>query len=219
MVLRNGDLSLGSFQLHSEISKSFVNGPTESGRYVFWVQGCPFACPGCFNPSTWAFTGGYLKTVEELVKDILASGCDGLTISGGEPLLQREALLELIIQLEPYVLQGILKYGIICYSGFEIEEVEKFERSEELLGLLDVLIDGKFVENLKTVDSIAGSSNQRFHFSKKEDRGNCIITLSDIEEIDKGVEIHSSSLEKTVQITGFPNIDRRFLKSIGLTVK
>ena len=205
------------FNLMSYIPHSKVNGPGD--RFTFWLQGCHFACPMCINPESWDFKINKLIYVDELIDMILKSKCDGLTISGGEPLRQREALLDLLIKLEPYVLQGILKYGIICYSGFEIEEVEKFERSEELLGLLDVLIDGKFVENLKTVDSIAGSSNQRFHFSKKEDRGNCIITLSDIEEIDKGVEIHSSSLEKTVQITGFPNIDRRFLKSIGLTVK
>jgi anaerobic ribonucleoside-triphosphate reductase activating protein len=207
------------FHLHSELSGTFVNGPSVTGRYCFWVQYCPFACPGCFNVETWGKAGGYYKTVDELYDSILSSGCDGLTISGGEPMLQRDALYDLLLKLEPHVLSGQLSHGIICYTGFTMTELLKLRNSKDLFPLIDVLVDGRYVESLKTSDSIAGSSNQGFNFSNKSGRGSCLVNLSSLEEIDKGVEIHSSDNKKVVQITGFPNIDRTLLESFGLTVK
>lgn len=207
------------FHLHSELVGSFVNGPTFFGRYVFWVQHCPFACPGCFNPETWSKEGGYYKSVDALVDSILSSNCDGLTISGGEPLLQRDALLELLVKLEPHVLHGQLSQGIICYTGFRWEELQNLDKALEISKLVDVLIDGRFVDDQKTPDSIAGSANQSFLFSDRVGRGESVISRIALEEIDKAVEIHGSEREKTVQITGFPNIDRKLLKRLGLTVK
>lgn len=203
--------------LMATIPSSFVNGFGD--RFVVWFQGCGFACRGCFNTESWSFGIRRLVYVDELLSEILSSGCEGVTISGGEPLMQPRGLLELLRVLEQYVLTGVLRYGIICYSGFREEELASVKESDRIINLVDVFIDGRYVEDLKTADSIAGSSNQRFRFSKESGRGESLISRISLEEIDKGVEIHSSAREKTVQITGFPNIDRRLLKSFGLSVK
>ena len=65
------------------LPRSAANGPGE--RFVLWVQGCPLACPGCWNPDTWAFERRDLRSVEDLAAVILATeGIEGVTFTGGE---------------------------------------------------------------------------------------------------------------------------------------
>lgn len=74
---------------------SFVDGP--GVRMVLWTQGCIHHCFNCHNPQTWDMQGGSVYSVEPLQKQILASHLQtGLTLSGGEPFLQVEPLLEII---------------------------------------------------------------------------------------------------------------------------
>ena len=66
-------------------------------RYAIWVQGCNKRCKGCIAPGAQPLSGGYSVSVEDLAADILSvSDIEGITISGGEPFLQQEALCELI---------------------------------------------------------------------------------------------------------------------------
>jgi anaerobic ribonucleoside-triphosphate reductase activating protein len=75
-------------------SDSIVDGP--GIRTVIWTQGCPHNCPGCHNPETHNFNGGFEMDVNEL-KEQLSSlrNQDGITLSGGEPMMQPVACLEI----------------------------------------------------------------------------------------------------------------------------
>lgn len=73
------------------IKNSRANG--HGTRYTIWVQGCDRRCPGCFNPETHSHKSNTLVDVRELIQDVLNTrGIDGITLSGGEPLLQAREL-------------------------------------------------------------------------------------------------------------------------------
>ena len=133
-----------------------VKGITTLGpysRYGLWVQGCTRACPGCISPDAQDPTGGYTYSVEMLAQEILETeGIEGITISGGEPFLQQEALARLIRRVREEK-----DLGIIVYTGFYYPEVALTELAE----LSDAIIDGPYIENKNDGRSLRGSSNQR----------------------------------------------------------
>lgn len=134
---------------------SFVDGP--GVRMVIWTQGCRHHCFNCHNPQTWDMEGGTLYPVEQLQKLILASELQsGLTLSGGEPFLQVEPLLDIVKTAKEKNL------NIWAYSGFTYEELLADAQKKKLLIELDVLVDGKFVNDLKDYRLVfKGSRNQR----------------------------------------------------------
>lgn len=134
---------------------SFVDGP--GVRMVIWTQGCPHHCKGCHNPQTHAFAGGGLYSIADLVKRVQTEPLQtGLTLSGGEPFWQSEALLP--------IAQAAKERGLSlwAYSGYMYEELLQDEKKKQLLQWLDVLVDGKFVEAEKDYRlKFKGSKNQR----------------------------------------------------------
>ena len=183
---------------------SKVNGP--GNRFVLWTQGCSKGCSECFNPETWS-TNIYkeLSPIElfELIKNFEV---DGITISGGDPLEQEDELLELLMLLSTMR----LRKGVILFSGFTRAEISRDPIREKCLSYIDVLIDGRYVEELKVESSLRGSSNQEFYFfSDKISR----------EELSFDQEIEISSLEGDIMMTGFPNISRKILKELGVNLK
>lgn len=141
------------------VSESIVDGP--GFRYVIFVQGCPHNCPGCHNPQTHDFGGGKLVDTDELFNECIEDPLNtGVTFSGGEPFCQAEPLCELA---ERFKQRGL---SVWSFSGWTFEELlEKSKREESvkrLLERLDVLVDGKFIEEQKTLSlQFRGSSNQR----------------------------------------------------------
>lgn len=141
------------------VSESIVDGP--GFRYVIFTQGCPHNCPGCHNPQTHDFGGGKLIDTDELFNECLDDPLNkGVTFSGGEPFCQAEPLAELA---ERFKANGL---SIWSYSGWTFEELlEKSTREEtvkRLLSLIDVLVDGRFLEDQKTlILQFRGSANQR----------------------------------------------------------
>ena len=183
---------------------SKVNGP--GNRFVLWTQGCSKGCSECFNPETWSnniFKELSPKQIFELIKNFEV---DGVTISGGDPLEQEEELLELLFLLKEIKLPK----GIILFTGFSRNEILENPIREKCLSLIDVLIDGRYEEELKTEDSLRGSSNQEFYFFSNK-------ISSDELVFDQEIEI--SSLEGDIMMTGFPNISRKILKDLGVTLK
>ena len=86
-------------RIHDLIPISNVNGPGK--RFCIWVQGCNLNCPNCFNPTTHSFTLGSLYQIEEILQMIVSvKGIEGISISGGEPFLQSNALLELATMIK-----------------------------------------------------------------------------------------------------------------------
>ncbi len=141
------------------IRESIVDGP--GIRFTVFAQGCPRRCPGCHNPQTWPFEGGFEATPEQLLaemkKDPLVSG---LTLSGGEPFSQPEGMAELAR------LARADGYHVISYTGYLYEELLELAKDRpavmDLLRHVDVLIDGPFVQELKSYElRFRGSANQR----------------------------------------------------------
>lgn len=138
---------------------SVVDG--EGIRAVIWTQGCPHNCLGCHNPGTHDFKGGYLEDVETLKKEIDSlEGQDGITFSGGDPLMQIDACLELAKHSKK---RGL---NVWCYTGFTFEQLLIMSKTNnalvELLNNIDVLVDGKFDLSKKSFEApFRGSTNQR----------------------------------------------------------
>lgn len=128
-------------------------------RAVIWVQGCSRTCPGCIAPELQPPDGGRQASIASLGEWLLAiPDIDGLTLSGGEPMDQAAALAELIEQTA-----GYRDLTIWCYSGYTLEQLvtEGNEDRLRLLALLDVLVDGPYVEDRHTDLLWRGSDNQR----------------------------------------------------------
>lgn len=134
-------------------------------RYTVFTQGCNHHCRCCHNPESWSFTGGYFKEVSNLCDDILQNPyIQGVTISGGEPFEQVDAVTELITMLRT----RNPALSIWVYTGFTFEDLislknVKSESNRKLLDLVDVLVDGEYKQELRTLDGgFRGSTNQRF---------------------------------------------------------
>jgi anaerobic ribonucleoside-triphosphate reductase activating protein len=137
---------------------SIVDGP--GLRAAVFLQGCDKRCEGCQNPETWPVgEGGTLMSAGELWAKISANPLtSGVTLSGGEPLLQAKALLPLAENIKE------AKLDLAIYTGDTIEQI--LERNDEaqinLLSLADTLIDGPFILAEKSLAlPFRGSSNQR----------------------------------------------------------
>lgn len=184
---------------------SKVNGP--GLRFVLWTQGCSKGCKNCFNPLTWSNEKNKIFTNDnllELIKNF--EDIDGITITGGDPFEQEYELLELLFSLSSFN----FKKGIIVYTGFTIDEINENPIRRKCLDYLDILIDGRYVEENKISSGLKGSSNQNvFYFSDKVKE----------EEINIDQEIEIGFSEDTVFLTGFPVNDKKFLKDLGISLK
>lgn len=121
-------------------------------RYILWVQGCERHCEGCIAKDSWDLNGGTTENINDVVNDILSvSEIEGITISGGEPFLQADALCELIREVKTK-----RDLGVIVYTGFYYNEI----KDNPLTKLCDLIIDGEYVEELNDNLSLRGSSNQ-----------------------------------------------------------
>ena len=137
-------------------------------RVSLFVSGCRHHCKGCFNPEQWSFDYGTPfteDTVTEIVNALDHDYITGLSLLGGEPMESehQEGLLHLVETVKA----KLPKKTIWCYSGFSFENdllpgrVGNPETLRKLLSHLDVLVDGKFVEELKDPSLLfRGSSNQ-----------------------------------------------------------
>lgn len=149
------DIILAS-NIDNSVIESLADGP--GVRLVIFTCGCPHHCKGCHNPKSWDMSNGVKVATDELanyvVNKLTTGNYSGLTISGGDPFLQSEAVNEFI----SLVKKEIPDLNIWCYSGFIFEEV----KGNELLKNINVLIDGRFEEDKKFPrKKFRGSYNQR----------------------------------------------------------
>ncbi|MBQ3887705.1 MAG: anaerobic ribonucleoside-triphosphate reductase activating protein [Clostridia bacterium] len=138
-------------------------------RVSLFVSGCTNHCKGCFQPETWDFAYGrpYTPDMEDrLMKELAKSYYDGLTILGGEPfeLSNQRELVKLIRRLR----KELPDRNIWMYTGFTYDKdlvpggCRYIECTDEILDSIDVLVDGRFVEELKNITlTFRGSENQR----------------------------------------------------------
>ncbi len=160
-----------------------ANGP--GVRVTLFVSGCTNKCKGCFQPETWNFCYGTKYTTEtedEIVEALKLPGRAGLTLLGGEPFEpenQRE-----LVKLLRRVKNELPNKNIWAFTGFIYDRdllpgCRKYcEVTDELLSMLDVLVDGPFVEEKKNLTLLfRGSENQRLIDIKKTLQSNQVILL------------------------------------------
>lgn len=147
-----------------------VDGP--GLRTSIYVAGCAHHCPECHNPQTWDFMAGCDMTVDDLMATIRYNGFP-VTLTGGDPLYQAEALVPLAEEIKK---EGL---GLWCYTGYTYEELiaEANPHVMHLLELVDVLVDGPFIAAERDISlHFRGSANQRL-IDIKETRVNGRVTL------------------------------------------
>ena len=139
------------------VRESIVDGP--GFRFAVFCQGCPHGCPGCHNPATHDFEGGYDCELEKIIAAVDANPLlDGVTFSGGEPFCQPEAFYKLGVELKKRDL------NLMAYSGYTYEELISLgdEWVDKLLSILDLLVDGRYVQEERDLTLLfRGSKNQR----------------------------------------------------------
>lgn len=155
-------------------SDSIVDG--DGIRTVIWFQGCSHKCIGCHNPETHDFNVGIEYDLVDILKKIdELEYQDGITLSGGDPFFQADAAT------------NIAKYAkkkgmnVWAYTGFLFEDIIKNEKLKKLLECIDILIDGKFDIEKKSLNcKYRGSTNQRIIDVKKSlEDGSIVLYYTD----------------------------------------
>ena len=144
-----------------------ANGP--GVRTSLFVSGCSHHCPGCFNEIAWDFNYGKpftQDTIDSIIESLKPDYIQGLTLLGGEPFeySNQKGILPLVRQVREVLPQK----DIWCFTGFLFDKdiienmCKKWKETNELLSYIDVLVDGRFVEELKNLNlKFKGSENQR----------------------------------------------------------
>lgn len=141
------------------IKQSIVDGP--GIRFVIFTQGCPHKCEGCHNPQTHSFSDGYDCEIQKMLDEISKNPLlRGITLSGGEPFCRAGELLPLVKAVRAK------KMDVFCSTGYTFEELLAMSELDadvaELLGLIDILVDGRFILAERDLElRFRGSRNQR----------------------------------------------------------
>ncbi|MBO2465837.1 4Fe-4S single cluster domain-containing protein [Actinomadura violacea] len=144
-----------TWRVHATLARSSANGP--GSRFVVWTQGCSLGCAGCFNPETHA-PAGPVRTIPEVVAEVLAAGAlDGVTVSGGEPLEQPEALAAFCAALR----RGP-DLGIVVLTGFARAEIERDPVLAVAVADADMVVAGRYNARLHLGAGLRGSSNKEY---------------------------------------------------------
>ncbi len=172
-------------------------------RSAVWVQGCPFSCRGCIAPEWIPQRPANRVSPAELAQVILSSPeVSGLTLSGGEPMLQAEALLELVRSV-----RAGRDVDVICFTGFTLGELQANPPSPHIpafLAQIDLLVDGQYVQELNDDRGLRGSSNQVFHYLTPR--------LRQVDFASLGRKVEITINEGSLLLTGIPT--RRNLAAV-----
>lgn len=153
---------------YGEIKKyDIANG--EGVRVSLFVSGCTHHCKGCFNEETWDFNFGNLFTEDteaEIIEALTHNFISGLSLLGGEPFeKENQRILLPFLKKVKDLFPG---KNIWCYTGYTLDRDllkdsrVRCEYTDEMLKYIDVLVDGRFIEELKDISlPFCGSSNQR----------------------------------------------------------
>lgn len=135
--------------------ETMVDGP--GFRTSIYCQGCGHHCKNCHNSQTWDFEGGKEYDVEELFDIVLMEPFSDVTFSGGDPMFQAEAFTQLA-----KLIKNKTNKTIWCYSGYTFQEIKENAKMRQILPFLDVLVDGRYVDEKRNTDlKFRGSENQR----------------------------------------------------------
>ena len=151
------------------------NGP--GIRTSLYVSGCTHHCKGCFNESTWDFNSGdlYTEKTESYILEQLKER-SGLSLLGGDPFdnLKDIDLYELVKKVK----QKYPDKDIWCWTGYTYEEIKKDKDMFDFFSLLDVVVDGRYIESKKDLKlKFKGSTNQKVIDVKRSLKEGCCVIL------------------------------------------
>lgn len=153
-------------RIHSLESFGTVDGP--GVRYVVFVQGCPMRCKYCHNPDTWAFTGGTLTDTDYIIeqyernKGFYKDG--GITVTGGEPLMQLDFLIELFTKAKEKGIHTCIDSSGIAFNPDSPEQMAKFDKLMPLTDL--VMLDIKHIDPEKHIELTSQKNDNILAFAK-----------------------------------------------------
>ena len=164
---------MSKIKLAGIVNDSITDGP--GIRMTIFVQGCPRSCPGCHNPQTQALVGGYEEEDFAILEKVKSNPLlDGVTFSGGEPMIQAQNLLWLAKEIKS------LGLNLFCYTGYVFEELKHVDGAYDLLKYIDVLVDGPFVKEKRDYRlKFKGSTNQRVIDVQKTLLNNKVVLIED----------------------------------------
>jgi anaerobic ribonucleoside-triphosphate reductase activating protein len=164
-------------------------------RYVIWVQGCPFNCKGCVTREGIPIIENNLLDINQIIFSIsLNKSITGITISGGEPFLQASKLSKILAEIKTVRPE----LDVVVFTGFQMKELDWTE-AIELIKLIDVLIDGKYIERLNDNKGLRGSSNQQVNYLSDRLKNH----KHYFEERKRSIEVHVYNNQQ--KIIGVPN--------------
>lgn len=144
-------------------------------RVSLFVSGCNHGCKGCFNSEAWDFGYGKAYTeaqTEQILKALEPDYIKGFSLLGGEPFDPKNQ--PTVLEILKRVKSEYPEKSVWCYTGYDLEKellagkAGRVETVEEILGYIDILVDGRFVEELKNIKiKFRGSENQRIIDVKK----------------------------------------------------
>lgn len=196
-----GAPGMNTDRAQTRISVSRLHFPVTTlgpGRRIgIWLQGCSIRCPGCVSADTWGFGEGR-TTVPEVLSFLepWREAADGVTVSGGEPFDQPDALLAL---LEALPLRG--DQDVLVYSGYPIEAIaEPLARGA---GLIDAVISDPFRQELPQTWAFRGSDNQRLNILTEKGRRRLGAMDRPLEAADRQFDLMFDP-DGTVWLAGIP---------------
>lgn len=137
------------------IEDTMVDGP--GFRTSIYAAGCVNQCKGCHNPQSWDINNGRMMTTEQIMKIIMQDPFANVSFSGGDPMYQAEGFTELA-----QAIRSQSSKTIWCWTGYTFEMLVRMPKQRKLLELIDVLVDGPYVESQRDTDLLfRGSRNQR----------------------------------------------------------
>lgn len=180
--------------VHSIETMGTVDGP--GIRYVVFMQGCPMRCKYCHNPDTWEVNTGELMSTEDILKDydsyrpFLKSG--GLTVTGGEPLLQIDFLIELFEEAKKKDIHTCIDTSGITYQENSHKYIEKLDRLMKVTDL--ILLDIKHID-AKEHQELTGHTNKDIlDFAKYLERMNIPVWIRHV--VVPTITFHENYLRK-----------------------
>lgn len=149
-----------TLRIHAIIPVCNSNGPGK--RMAIYLQGCTFNCAYCINPETHSIEGGTLMIIEKIYEMIRNAAetykIEGITFTGGEPLLQVEG----VIKVANFARS--LNLNVIISTGFEYEEIEASESLWRIYQYADVISAGRYHHEEHLGSPIVGSKNKALIF-------------------------------------------------------
>lgn len=172
---------------HNITKADMLNG--EGLRVVLWVSGCSHHCPACQNAFTWNENDGVDfddNAINEIYKELENDWCDGITLSGGDPLFlkNRKTIRDLVLNIKT----RYPNKTIWSYTGYTWEELmdqmPNDENLRDILNNIDVLCEGRFVLSLASIAThYVGSTNQRLIDVKKSLKKNAPVIYKEKEDV------------------------------------